>query len=224
MTEQNDQNPDTWPAAAQAAKISGYSRRHLDRLAEAGDIECAIASDGRKRYAPDDLAALSRPAAGDDVLKRALEMLDAANKHLEKLMGSIEKPLAALLESMGTETAGMRARIVELEAVHLATVAHLEDLSSDKAMRSIAQSEHEGRERRKEASLNLLKTQIMPRIGAAMGNAKVEKLLASLTPEQVQVLTSAETGFLAQDQREILASLVKIESTESDDDNDNQAN
>lgn len=204
-----------WPKLEEAAAIIGISSRQLQKWLKSGKAERHQCPDGTYRYSPKHLAEL-QGAAEEETEEAELSTaqlvtamggyLRTQNDHIKMLVHTIVEPLKANFDGWKAQSEQANARIQTLEAKWLESVLERERLLSEAHERELATKEAEASIRRKDATLDVLKTQVVPAIikNVQAKNPKAQAavdLLQTIDPQTIDALLDERVEFLTPEQK-----------------------
>lgn len=220
MARRNDIPPpspdwEEWPKLEEAAQTIGISSRQLQKWLKTGKAERHPCPDGTYRYNPKHLAEL-QGISEDEIEEAELSTaqlitamgayLRTQNDHIKMLVHTIVEPLKANFDGWKAQSEQSNARILALEAKWLESILERERLLSEGHERELAAKESEASIRRKDQTLDVLRTQVVPAIvkSVAAKNPKAQaavELLQTIDSETIDALLQDEVEFLTPDQK-----------------------
>ena len=192
---------DGWLTAKEASDLTGMSRRTLQRHVDAGRLTCETV-EGVRKYAEEDLERLLAgpadppPDPGAQVLAQSLE--------LNRLLLQPARLYSDLIERHALQ---MAERVKHLEQRHDELVSAKEEFIDASAERDMAMKVLEGSQARKDKAFNFALEKGVPLVLAGGKGGAMAKLIASLTPDQVELLLN--TDLTTDAQKELLKGMLK---------------
>lgn len=184
-TELNGADKD-WVSGAEANKLTGLSRRTLNRRAGAEQIRRRVKNKRYEYYLPDLAAMDASPDEQDETLK----LLRQSHRFIELMMAPTRELNAALVQTLVGQLGELRERCKYLEGMHFQVISAREQALSFAAdrelekQRVLAREQHRAENRKLAAStMKQLAPVVLSRM---MGHG--DKLVQSLTVEQLDAL------------------------------------
>jgi DNA-binding transcriptional MerR regulator len=200
--EASPDDPLTWPGRRQAAQMLGIMPGMLDRLVRKGRVRY-VEVGGLRRYCPQDLDTLTdveERNSADEVVASTTAALRAANAHAESMIRLLVEPSERVLAMLSEENKALRARCAQLEDRHVAMLeAHEKAVSAEHERKLVANAVLREQDRADQAAKVVLERGPLL-IEQFMMGAYTQKFLGSITPNQLDALSSAE-HFLTDEQK-----------------------
>lgn len=193
-----DTTPPSWLTVAEAEELTGFSRRELGRLVDAGRLRKRRGKpkDGARRvwlYSEEDCARVADSV--DDL--QSIQETEASKTiaELRRVIQDLQEPNRLYLEALKEELQARRAREGQLEAMNLTLVATREAMLSEQLTRDLETKDFDRKQKRKDDALKLA----MGQVSRLFGASPEAKLLQSVTEEQIEILVTA--GILTTEQQ-----------------------
>ena len=203
--EPADRDPRNWPTRYKAAAKIGVSVRTLDRMVINSEVKPQII-DGIKRYDPTELEEVAVDAEGVNdfrvILDTVNDSLKLAQEHAKALFSMVTTPSKAVLDLLQEEVKRLRERAGTLEDKHLDMVESYEKVLSASNERELSRTKAQAEQVRADQAAKLFFDLAPVLIDQLMSGTKVNKLLTSLSNDQVDTLKAA--GFLSDEQFAII--------------------
>lgn len=220
----------SWPNTIAAAAQTGFNRRKLERLAEAGALFREKDSTGTTRWDPDLLAIAAQVGDDDDddgadakpqttTAGEAVALVKQAHTHLEATLRLVLEPAQALNRQLREENEALRSHIRKLEEQHHTLLSAREKLISEVHLRELATTEAQAREARKDRALTAATDALPKLLGAVNPKATaVVSLMQSLSEEQRGMLL--HTDLLTADQKALVRQVIETPAVIEDEKKD----
>jgi hypothetical protein len=193
-----DDEPKHWLTLPKASRFAKVSPRQILEWVDQGDVRAEY-FEGQKRFSEEDLALMMGRIDPD-----SRHILDTLSEQLRALFKLTTEPTQKLLSLFSEETERLRKRIDALEERHLGTLKAYEDALSLQHERALEIRVTERQQDRIDLGVKSFK-EWLPRLAReAMGRTKVQKVIESLSDEQIvflnemEAITPAQGKLLAQ--------------------------
>jgi hypothetical protein len=198
-------DPKTWPTRYKAAAKVGVSVRTLDRMVLNGEVKPVLV-DGTRRFNPSELDEIAPEGDVSAEFRQVLEVvndsLKLAQEHAKALFSMVTTPSKAVLDLLQEEVQRLRARATQLEDKHLDMVQSYEKVLSASNDRELQRAKTLAEQQRADKAAQLFFDLAPVLADQVLGGSKVNKLLLSLSNDQVEALKAA--GFLSDEQFAII--------------------
>jgi hypothetical protein len=195
-------DPLSWPGRRQASQMLGIMPGVLDRMVRKGRIRY-VEVGGVRRYCPQDIDTLTEvdeKTSGEEVLASTTAALRVANSHAESMIRLLVEPSQRVLQMLSEENKALRERCAQLEDRHVAMLeAHEKAVSAEHERKLVASAILREQDRADQAAKVVLERGPTLIEQFVMG-AHTQKFLASISPEQLEALSTAE-HFLTAEQK-----------------------